>query len=250
MTARHATPRRGSGADETPGGRGRSERPRGLYRRHRSQRQHPARRACWARSTAASRPVRSGTSSSGAGRSSGRARVAAARRVPRAGAPCSRRPTARFGRGPGAAGTPAARGDDPCPVASPPGRATELGPPPSRPERSPSCGRSWRPLYRAIATVTGARVIVDSSKLPSYLAVLRGVDGLDVRTVHLVRDPRAAAFSWQRAKALTDGARRATMERISPPKSARSGSGWNALTDLGDASDDRGPARPRAATRT
>jgi hypothetical protein len=89
------------------------------------------------------------------------------------------------------------------------------------------------PLYRAIGTVSGARIVVDSSKLPAYLAVLAGVEGLDVRTVHLVRDPRAAAFSWQRAKELTDGGQQSTMERIPPAKSAALWLGWNALTDLG-----------------
>lgn len=96
------------------------------------------------------------------------------------------------------------------------------------------------PLYEAIRTVTGAQVIVDSSKLPSYLAVLSGVSSLDVRTVHLVRDPRAAAFSWQRSKQLTDGAARSNMEQIPPAKSALLWLGWNALTDL---TGRRDPAR-------
>lgn len=51
-------------------------------------------------------------------------------------------------------------------------------------------------LYRAVQVVSGARVIVDSSKAPSYAFVLRRVPGVDLRAVHLVRDSRGTAFSW------------------------------------------------------
>jgi hypothetical protein len=52
--------------------------------------------------------------------------------------------------------------------------------------------------YRAIAEVTGCAVIVDSSKAPYYGRVLASATDLDVRVAHLVRDPRATAFSWLR----------------------------------------------------
>jgi hypothetical protein len=52
-------------------------------------------------------------------------------------------------------------------------------------------------VYEAIADVTGSRVIVDSSKRPSYAAFLRTVPGCDPYYVHLVREPRASAYSWQ-----------------------------------------------------
>jgi len=55
-------------------------------------------------------------------------------------------------------------------------------------------------LYRALADVTGAEVIVDASKVPWHPAVRALIPGLDVRVIHLVRDPRAVAFSWRRAK--------------------------------------------------
>lgn len=55
-------------------------------------------------------------------------------------------------------------------------------------------------LYRSIADVTGSHVIVDSSKVPSYAALLERVPGIDVRVLHLVRDPRAVAYSWHRRK--------------------------------------------------
>ncbi len=59
-------------------------------------------------------------------------------------------------------------------------------------------------LYRTLRDVTGARVIVDSSKVPSYAALLSRVPGLDLRVLHLVRDPRAVAYSWLRRKAQRD----------------------------------------------
>ena len=59
-------------------------------------------------------------------------------------------------------------------------------------------------LYASIGAATGSRVVVDSSKWPSYGRVLEMVAGLDVRVVHLVRDPRAVAHSWLRGKLLPD----------------------------------------------
>jgi hypothetical protein len=55
-------------------------------------------------------------------------------------------------------------------------------------------------LYRAIAEVAGCDVIVDSSKDPVYGALLPLVEEIEPRFVHLVRDPRAVAFSEQRSR--------------------------------------------------
>jgi hypothetical protein len=59
-------------------------------------------------------------------------------------------------------------------------------------------------LYQSIGAVTGARVIIDSSKRPPDAALLRLVAGLDVYVVHLVRDPRAVAYSWRRTRGQPD----------------------------------------------
>jgi hypothetical protein len=53
-------------------------------------------------------------------------------------------------------------------------------------------------LFRAIADVSGARVMLDASKLLSHAYVLRRVEGLDARFLHIVRDPRGVAFSWSK----------------------------------------------------
>jgi len=51
-------------------------------------------------------------------------------------------------------------------------------------------------LYRAIAEVSGATLIVDSSKHASYAFALRGASDLDMRVVHMVRASPAVAYSW------------------------------------------------------
>lgn len=55
-------------------------------------------------------------------------------------------------------------------------------------------------MYREIQRVTGARVIIDSSKWAPEAAFFRLLPGVDARIVHLVRDPRAVAHSWRRKK--------------------------------------------------
>ena len=55
-------------------------------------------------------------------------------------------------------------------------------------------------LYRALIDVTGARVIVDSSKRASNAAVLGMLPDFSPYYLHLVRDPRAVAHSRRRRK--------------------------------------------------
>ncbi|MCP2342416.1 hypothetical protein FHU30_007808 [Actinomadura rupiterrae] len=57
--------------------------------------------------------------------------------------------------------------------------------------------------YRAIADVCGAHTVVDSSKYASDAALLSAMPGIDASYVHLVRDPRAVAWSWMQPKAYT-----------------------------------------------
>jgi hypothetical protein len=55
-------------------------------------------------------------------------------------------------------------------------------------------------LYDALASVTGARVVVDTSKRPSYAAFLGTLNDFDPYYVHLVREPHASAHSWRSRK--------------------------------------------------
>jgi hypothetical protein len=52
----------------------------------------------------------------------------------------------------------------------------------------------YRRLYLAFASARGAKLLVDSSKTPSVLPLALAT-GLRVDVVHLVRDPRAVAYS-------------------------------------------------------
>ncbi len=60
-------------------------------------------------------------------------------------------------------------------------------------------------LYKAIAQVTHCEIIVDSSKWPTYSFLLDLLPDIDVYVLHLVRDPRACAFSWTRGKETEPG---------------------------------------------
>jgi len=85
-------------------------------------------------------------------------------------------------------------------------------------------------LYRAIGQVTGASVVVDSSKLPAYGYLLGQAKGIDLHIVHLVRDPRAAAYSWARKKVLPDGGNAGYMKPQSVVRSSVLWTVWNATT--------------------
>ena len=62
-------------------------------------------------------------------------------------------------------------------------------------------GACYRRLYTAIAERAGARYVVDASKWPvQALALSRS--GLDVRVIHLVRDPRGVAYSLSKENIL------------------------------------------------
>lgn len=87
--------------------------------------------------------------------------------------------------------------------------------------------RTLSDLYRSVTEVSGAPVVVDSSKFPSYLWVLSQIPDLDVRVVHLVRDPRAVAHSWNVAKPDTDGPDGQLMPRQHPAVTAAYWNAWN-----------------------
>lgn len=104
----------------------------------------------------------------------------------------------------------------------PHGRFPELGDLPAR----------LGDLYRSIGEVTGATTIVDSSKPPTYGWLLATLPNIDLRVIHLVRDPRGTAYSWQRAKAAVDRSTGGLMPRKPPWKSALTWDLWNTTTEL------------------
>lgn len=53
-------------------------------------------------------------------------------------------------------------------------------------------------VYQSLAQSAGARMIVDSSKSPGECLAAVAAPGVDVRILHVVRDPRACAYSTSR----------------------------------------------------
>ncbi|MDQ3637753.1 MAG: sulfotransferase, partial [Actinomycetota bacterium] len=86
-------------------------------------------------------------------------------------------------------------------------------------------------LYKAIRSVSGSRVVVDTSKEPAYGYALGMVPGIDLRVLHLVRDPRAAAYSWAKKKPQPDSADREFMHQKTPAQSAVLWDAWNAAIE-------------------
>jgi hypothetical protein len=55
-------------------------------------------------------------------------------------------------------------------------------------------------LYAAIKKVSGCEVVVDSSKEPVHGFILNAMPSIELHMVHLIRDSRAVAYSWQRKR--------------------------------------------------
>ena len=90
---------------------------------------------------------------------------------------------------------------------------------------------NYRRLYEAIGSVTDSRVIVDSSKEPAHGYAMSLVPGIDFRVLHLIRDPRAAAYSWLKKKPQPDSEEIEHMVRFSPTKSSALWDSWNASAE-------------------
>jgi hypothetical protein len=87
-------------------------------------------------------------------------------------------------------------------------------------------------LYSGIANHGANRVIIDSSKVPGYLYALGQVPGLDIRVIHMVRDPRATTYSWLRRIDRTDAGGPLAMEQFPVWESAGRWVTWNALVPV------------------
>jgi hypothetical protein len=74
-----------------------------------------------------------------------------------------------------------------------------------------------RLLYGAIHRVSGARIIVDSSKDLGQALVLRSLTDAAVSFIHLVRDSRGVAYSWTKRVIAPDVVNRVAYERTKRP---------------------------------
>jgi SAM-dependent methyltransferase len=93
-------------------------------------------------------------------------------------------------------------------------------------------------VYRSIIKLTGARVIIDSSRLPIEPIGLGLVPGVDVRVAQVIRDPRAVVYSWRRSRLLTDRDVEEYMPKFSASYSTLS---WTARNLVVEAIRRRGP---------
>jgi hypothetical protein len=75
-------------------------------------------------------------------------------------------------------------------------------------------------LYRIVSRRTDHQVIVDSSKVPSHLDILRRIPSIDIRVLHLVRDGRAVAYSWSKRAKQEPRATRDGSKALMPQRSA------------------------------
>lgn len=107
-----------------------------------------------------------------------------------------------------------------------------------RPSRKPAAEAAFgttvsalEALYTGIRDLTGANVIVDSSKPPTFGALLEMVPSVDLYVVHLIRDPRACAYSLQRKKVATDRPDAGLMRRQPPWKAALTWDLWNVAAE-------------------
>ena len=85
-------------------------------------------------------------------------------------------------------------------------------------------------LYAAIQNHSDCSVIVDASKIPIDAYILDAIPNIELYVLHLVRDPRAVAYSWLRKKHYD--ANGEYMLQFGPFFSTLVWSAWNAVIDL------------------
>jgi hypothetical protein len=87
-------------------------------------------------------------------------------------------------------------------------------------------------IYRAAAQVSGARVIVDSSKHASLALCLRKGSRSRIRIAHVVRDSPAVVYSWTKVVARPEAANDETMARYTPGRAALWWNSYNLMFSL------------------
>jgi hypothetical protein len=80
-------------------------------------------------------------------------------------------------------------------------------------------------IYTAVQEKTGCDCLIDASKFPTYGFLLTQIPHVEVSIVHLIRDPRAVGFSWQRHKFNPDSGR--LFGQMSTGRSAAIWNTWN-----------------------
>lgn len=77
----------------------------------------------------------------------------------------------------------------------------------------------YRRIYDAARRISGAEVVVDSSKEVPTALTLSHHPAVDLRVLHVIRDSRGAAYSWSKTVARPETETGEPMPRFSPAKS-------------------------------
>jgi Sulfotransferase family len=85
----------------------------------------------------------------------------------------------------------------------------------------PAYRRALAAVVRSTSAAADARVVVDSSKSPTFGRILDATEGIDLRVLHVVRSPPASGHSRSRVN-----------PRYSPARHALLWSSWNAAIEL------------------
>jgi hypothetical protein len=86
--------------------------------------------------------------------------------------------------------------------------------------------RTLEKLYNTVHGISQSRVIVDTSKFPSHGFVLRTLPSVELYILHLVRDPRAVAYSWESRRKLKLERRDDSERLMTPHNFADSSMSW------------------------
>jgi hypothetical protein len=87
-------------------------------------------------------------------------------------------------------------------------------------------------LYRSVQSVSDSKVIVDTSKSPAYGYTLEHLGGIELYVVHLVRDPRAVAYSWWSRKKRQPASEKKPTRNMTAQNPISSSIVWSASNSL------------------
>jgi hypothetical protein len=93
----------------------------------------------------------------------------------------------------------------------------------------------YNQIYRAAAEVTGAEVVIDSSKHVSLAFALSHRRDIDLRVLQVVRDPRAVVYSWSKDVARPEAHAGQGVEQMAKYSTVRASLWWLVSNSLVEA---------------